>query len=84
MCLVGNHQCTGDVPLLMYNLTHNPEHIMMWVMSAEFKYSNFGPVSVTHEDYFLNQKSFVKGDLVKHCLGLSDQRKNCFILFPEG
>ncbi|XP_015786795.1 acyl-CoA:lysophosphatidylglycerol acyltransferase 1 [Tetranychus urticae] len=84
ICIVGNHQCTGDVPLLMYKLSQNPDYIMMWIMSAEFKYSNFGPVSLTHEDYFLNQKSFVKGDLVKHCTGLSDQKKNCFILFPEG
>ncbi|XP_074600000.1 acyl-CoA:lysophosphatidylglycerol acyltransferase 1-like [Brevipalpus obovatus] len=82
--VVSNHQSTADVPLVMYNMTSHPELIKMWVISAEFKYTNFGPVSLTHEDYFLSQKRYVKGDLVKHCLGLGDQRKNCYVLFPEG
>lgn len=81
---IGNHQSTGDVPLFMYAMSCHPEYTLMWIMSAEFRFTNFGPVSYTHQDYFLSQRNHVKGDLIKHCLGSRDQKKNCYILFPEG
>lgn len=53
-------------------------------MDAVFKWTNFGIVSQTHGDYFLNTKQYKSGALLKHCSLDYARLKNLFILFPEG
>lgn len=50
-----NHQSTGDVPLLMttFNTKYCVLPNIMWIMDKFFKYTNFGIVSVIHQDFFI-------------------------------
>lgn len=82
--LLANHQSTADVPLMMQSFTSKTEFILLWVMDAVFKWTNFGIVSQTHGDYFLNTKQYKSGALLKHCSLDYARLKNLFILFPEG
>lgn len=60
--VIANHQSTGDVPLLMacFNTKKTVLPNIMWIMDSLFKYTNFGIVSVLHQDFFImsvrNQK----------------------------
>lgn len=57
--VLANHQSTGDVPLLMANFNAKEGVIpnIMWIMDRLFKYTNFGAVSVIHEDFFISSVS---------------------------
>jgi len=79
---IPNHQTTSDVPLMFAMFSNYWERIILWVMDAQFKYTNFGVVSWTHGDFFIKPKDFKAGDLIEHCSKHS--YKNCYILFPEG
>jgi hypothetical protein len=80
--LMANHQCTSDVPLMFQAFMAKAKYVLLWVMDYQFKYTNFGVVSVTHGDYFITPKTFVKSELTKHCLSNPD--KDLIVLFPEG
>jgi len=82
--ILSNHQSTADVPLIMQAFTSHPKCILLWIMSSDFKYTNFGLVSQTHQDYFLDQNKYKPNDVLNHCLNVKDKTKNCFFLFPEG
>ncbi|EFA02132.1 acyl-CoA:lysophosphatidylglycerol acyltransferase 1 isoform X1 [Tribolium castaneum] len=89
--VIANHQSTGDVPLLM--ATFNPRKQIlpniMWIMDSLFKYTNFGIVSVLHQDFFImsgkSKRDKSLQALVKH---LQDSYLPCnrkwMVLFPEG
>lgn len=53
--IIANHQATGDVPLLMacFNAKKQILPNIMWIMDSLFKYTNFGIVSVLHQDFFI-------------------------------
>jgi lysophosphatidylglycerol acyltransferase 1 len=53
--VIANHQSTGDVPLLMATFNSRKQILpnIMWIMDSLFKYTNFGIVSVLHEDFFI-------------------------------
>lgn len=53
--VIANHQSTADVPLLManFNAKKNVLPNIMWIMDRVFKFTNFGIVSVIHEDFFI-------------------------------
>lgn len=53
--IIANHQSTGDVPLLMacFNAKKQILPNIMWIMDSLFKYTNFGIVSVLHQDFFI-------------------------------
>ena len=53
--VLANHQSTADVPLLMatFNAKKNVLPHLMWIMDRVFKFTNFGIVSVLHEDFFI-------------------------------
>lgn len=50
-----NHQSTADVPMLMTNFNSKPGVLpnIMWIMDRIFKFTNFGIVSVIHQDFFI-------------------------------
>ncbi|RZB39480.1 acyl-CoA:lysophosphatidylglycerol acyltransferase 1 [Asbolus verrucosus] len=53
--VIANHQSTGDVPLLMATFNSRKQILpnVMWIMDSLFKYTNFGIVSVLHQDFFI-------------------------------
>lgn len=53
--LIANHQSTADVPLLMACFSAKPDVLpnIMWIMDRVFKFTNFGIVSVLHQDFFV-------------------------------
>lgn len=53
--VIANHQSTADVPLLMavFNTKKAVLPNIMWIMDRLFKYTNFGIVSVIHQDFFI-------------------------------
>lgn len=53
--IIANHQSTADVPLLMavFNTKKQILPNIMWIMDRLFKYTNFGIVSVLHQDFFI-------------------------------
>lgn len=53
--VIANHQSTADVPFLMacFNTRRNILPNLMWIMDRLFKYTNFGIVSVIHQDFFI-------------------------------
>lgn len=53
--LLVNHQSTADVPLLMATLNTKGEVLpnIMWIMDKVFMYTNFGIVSLIHQDFFI-------------------------------
>lgn len=58
--VIANHQSTADVPMLMatFNPRHNVLPNIMWIMDRVFKFTNFGIVSILHEDFFILSVSF--------------------------
>lgn len=50
-----NHQSTADVPMLMTNFNSKAEVLpnIMWIMDRIFKFTNFGIVSIIHQDFFI-------------------------------
>lgn len=50
-----NHQSTADVPMLMacFNAKKGVLPNIMWIMDRVFKFTNFGIVSIIHEDFFI-------------------------------
>lgn len=89
--IIANHQSTADVPLLMASFNTKP-HVLpniMWIMDRLFKYTNFGIVSVLHQDFFIisgreNRDGSLQA-LVKHLLNSYIPRKRLWmVLFPEG
>ncbi|KAJ0175945.1 hypothetical protein K1T71_008119 [Dendrolimus kikuchii] len=89
--VLANHQSTADVPMLMAAWNPRPGVLpnLMWIMDRVFKFTNFGIVSVLHEDFFIQagkakrEQSLV--DLRQHIrkfyMPLSRQ---FMVLFPEG
>lgn len=59
--VIANHQSTADVPLLMatFNTKKNVLPNLMWIMDRIFKYTNFGIVSILHEDFFIVSVSHI-------------------------
>ncbi|KAJ8719830.1 hypothetical protein PYW08_012005 [Mythimna loreyi] len=53
--VLANHQSTADVPMLMAAWNARPGVLpnLMWIMDRVFKFTNFGIVSVLHEDFFI-------------------------------
>ncbi|CAH1636731.1 unnamed protein product [Spodoptera littoralis] len=53
--VLANHQSTADVPMLMAAWNPRPGILpnLMWIMDRVFKFTNFGIVSVLHEDFFI-------------------------------
>lgn len=53
--IIANHQSTADVPMLMaaYNAKPNVLPNLMWIMDRAFKFTNFGVVSIMHQDFFI-------------------------------
>lgn len=53
--VIANHQSTGDVPILMTTFNTKPNVLpnLMWIMDRVFKFTNFGIVSVLHQDFFI-------------------------------
>lgn len=53
--VIVNHQSTGDVPILMATFNAKPNVLpnLMWIMDRIFKFTNFGIVSVMHQDFFI-------------------------------
>lgn len=53
--VIANHQSTGDVPFLMaaFNTRKQVLPNLMWIMDNIFKYTNFGIVSILHQDFFI-------------------------------
>lgn len=50
-----NHQSTADVPMLMTNFNSKTGVLpnIMWIMDRIFKFTNFGIVSIIHQDFFI-------------------------------
>lgn len=89
--VIANHQSTSDVPLLMaaFNAKKNVLPNIMWIMDRMFKYTNFGAVSLFHQDFFIASG---KSNREKSLLELKRHLKESYIprarkwmvLFPEG
>lgn len=60
--VIANHQSTSDVPLLMatFNVKKGVLPNIMWIMDRLFKYTNFGAVSLIHQDFFIASVSIVE------------------------
>lgn len=89
--VIANHQSTADVPLLMATF-NTKQHVLpnlMWIMDRVFKYTNFGIVSIIHQDFFIVSGREKRDEslraLVRH-LGDSyvPRRRKWMVLFPEG
>lgn len=89
--VIANHQSTGDVPILMttFNAKQNVLPNIMWIMDKVFKYTNFGVVSILHEDFFISSGRKKREESLRH---LTKHLKESYIpldrkwmiLFPEG
>lgn len=89
--VIANHQSTADVPLLMacFNAKKNILPNITWIMDHVFKYTNFGIVSVLHEDFFIvsgkEKREASLQALIQH---LRDSyvplQRKWMVLFPEG
>ncbi|XP_053608331.1 acyl-CoA:lysophosphatidylglycerol acyltransferase 1-like [Plodia interpunctella] len=89
--VLANHQSTGDVPLLM--TTWNPRRgvlsNLMWIMDRVFKFTNFGIVSVLHEDFFIqagkDKRDQSLDELREHIhRSYIPLGRQFMVLFPEG
>ncbi|XP_025415413.1 acyl-CoA:lysophosphatidylglycerol acyltransferase 1-like [Sipha flava] len=86
-----NHQSTADVPMLMTNFNSKAGVLpnIMWIMDRIFKFTNFGIISIIHQDFFIlsgkDQREQAVKELRTHIRGsyIPRQRK-LIILFPEG
>lgn len=89
--VIANHQSTADVPLLMacFNPKKGVTSNLMWIMDSLFKYTNFGIVSVLHQDFFIKSGKSSREqsihELVTHILeSYIPRHRNWMVLFPEG
>lgn len=89
--VIANHQSTADVPLMMtsFNAKKNILPNIMWIMDRLFKYTNFGIVSLIHQDFFISSGKSNRDDSIislKHHLEKSyiPRQRNWMVLFPEG
>ncbi|KAK7603207.1 hypothetical protein V9T40_003206 [Parthenolecanium corni] len=89
--VIVNHQSTSDVPMLMANFNARPGVVpnIMWIMDWIFKLTNFGIVSIVHQDFFIlsGKKQRDKGvkELRTHLRECYIPRKRkLMVLFPEG
>lgn len=59
--VIANHQSTGDVPMLMTTFNAKPNVLpnLMWIMDSIFKFTNFGVVSMLHQDFFISSVSHI-------------------------
>lgn len=89
--IIANHQSTADVPLLMaaFNTRKQVLPNIMWIMDKHFKYTNFGVVSVIHQDFFITagktaREKSIK-ELVSHLItSYIPRSRKWAVLFPEG
>ncbi|XP_049875294.1 acyl-CoA:lysophosphatidylglycerol acyltransferase 1 isoform X2 [Pectinophora gossypiella] len=89
--VLANHQSTADVPMLMAAWNPRPGVLpnLMWIMDRVFKFTNFGIVSVLHEDFFIQAGKAkreasleeLKQHIYKFYVPLGRQ---FMVLFPEG
>ncbi|KAF5302205.1 hypothetical protein FQA39_LY10244 [Lamprigera yunnana] len=89
--VIANHQSTADVPMLMALLNTKKQVLpnIMWIMDKHFKYTNFGIVSVLHQDFFImaGRKSRDRSlkELVMHLfMSYIPRNRKWMVLFPEG
>ncbi|CAH0560815.1 unnamed protein product [Brassicogethes aeneus] len=89
--IIANHQSTADVPLLMATFNAKKQVLpnIMWIMDSLFKYTNFGVVSVLHQDFFImsgkGKRERSLQDLIDHMLNVYLPRgRKWLVLFPEG
>ncbi|KAG9509393.1 Serine/threonine-protein kinase Nek8, partial [Fragariocoptes setiger] len=80
--LLCNHISTADVPMLMQSFSSLTNQCLLWVLDAQFKFTNFGLVCSSHGDYFISRDTFSEGSLREQCLKHPD--RNLMVLFPEG
>lgn len=89
--VIVNHQSTADVPLLMANFNTKRGVLpnIMWIMDRLFKYTNFGIVSMIHQDFFItsgkqHRDSSIRA-LREHIqYTYFESTKKWIVLFPEG
>uniref|UniRef100_A0A1B6INK0 Phospholipid/glycerol acyltransferase domain-containing protein n=1 Tax=Homalodisca liturata TaxID=320908 RepID=A0A1B6INK0_9HEMI len=89
--VIANHQSTADVPMLMatFNPRANVLPNIMWIMDRVFKFTNFGFVSVIHEDFFIlsgrHHRDTAVLKLKKHIRdSYIPLNRKLMVLFPEG
>lgn len=89
--VVVNHQSTSDVPMLMASFNARPSVLpnIMWIMDWIFKLTNFGIVSIIHQDFFIlsGRKQREQGiqDLRIHLReSYIPRNRKLMVLFPEG
>nr|CAD7406313.1 unnamed protein product [Timema cristinae] len=89
--VIANHQSTADVPLLMaaFNPKKGVLPNIMWIMDHVFKYTNFGIVSILHQDFFIvsgkGKREESLQELVKHLReSYIPLHRHWMVLFPEG
>ncbi|XP_049795534.1 acyl-CoA:lysophosphatidylglycerol acyltransferase 1-like [Schistocerca nitens] len=89
--VIANHQSTADVPLLMATFNAKPNVLpnLMWIMDRIFKYTNFGIVSIIHQDFFIvsgKEKRLESLEGLRRHLYESyiPRGRKWMVLFPEG
>ncbi|XP_015513986.2 acyl-CoA:lysophosphatidylglycerol acyltransferase 1 isoform X1 [Neodiprion pinetum] len=89
--VIANHQSTGDVPILMTTFNAKPNVLpnLMWIMDRIFKFTNFGIVSILHQDFFIVSGRDKRGEslqqLEKHLrTSYIPPGRKWMVLFPEG
>ncbi|CAH1401574.1 unnamed protein product [Nezara viridula] len=89
--VVANHQSTADVPMLMANFNAKKGVLpnIMWIMDRIFKFTNFGIVSIIHEDFFILSGKSAREEAVtllkKHLReSYIPLKRKLMVLFPEG
>lgn len=89
--IMANHQSTGDVPMLMACFNSRKQILpnIMWIMDSLFKYTNFGIVSVLHQDFFImsgkDKRDKSLQALITHLLeSYIPNHRKWMVLFPEG
>ncbi|XP_060819085.1 acyl-CoA:lysophosphatidylglycerol acyltransferase 1-like isoform X2 [Bombus pascuorum] len=89
--VIANHQSTGDVPILMTTFNAKPNVLpnLMWIMDRIFKFTNFGIVSILHQDFFIvSGRKQREGSLKKLEKHLKESyiplSRKWMVLFPEG
>lgn len=86
-----NHQSTADVPMLMSTFNTKQEVLpnVMWIMDKVFMYTNFGIVSLIHQDFFIGsgprQRELALVQLRSHIeKSYIPRKREWMVLFPEG
>ncbi|XP_011309596.1 acyl-CoA:lysophosphatidylglycerol acyltransferase 1 isoform X2 [Fopius arisanus] len=89
--VIANHQSTGDVPILMTTFNAKPNVLpnLMWIMDSIFKFTNFGVVSMLHQDFFISsgrkRREESLRQLEKHLEeAYVPRERKWMVLFPEG